>query len=86
MTDNTAQFEQIAAMQDAGEPNMFALAEQMNALEPGAGLGFVNEALAGVPPSEIASFLDGAAVIFPAMTLVLMASALVMGFFMMKSV
>lgn len=71
--ETMAELERIAA----AEYDMFALAEQLNNLEPGAGLGFVNENSA-----EIVTFLDSAAVIFPAMTAVLMASALIAGLFM----
>ena len=74
MTNTINTLDKMAEAQMGADYDMFALAEQLNALEPSAGLGLVADSA-----PEIATFLDNAAIIFPAITAILMASAFIMG-------
>jgi len=60
MTNTTDTLDKIAEAQMGLEYDMFAIAEQLNALEPSVGANLVHNA-----SPEIISFLDSAAIIFP---------------------
>lgn len=74
MTNTINTLDKVAEAQMGAEYDMFSLAEQLNALEPSAGTALMHDAA-----PEITTFLDSAAIIFPAITAILMASAFIMG-------